>query len=127
MQLLNYQFRTGVTSIFEGSEEVFNYAVGYYSIPELHKFVHLKAMQLLESGLFSFLQGKAKVFKPEVIGPQVLSMFHLTPGFVIFCVFLALSVVAFLIEVTPKVSREIFNWCLPCYVVVKFVRMNKML
>jgi hypothetical protein len=116
-----------MTSFSVGDEKLFNHAVGYYSIPELHKFVKLKGTQLLESGIYAILKEKLKIFKPEVIGPQVLSLSHLKPGFVIFCVFLALSVFAFICEVAPKLSRKFFNWCLSGYVVVKFMKMNKIL
>jgi hypothetical protein len=129
---LNRNYKTGVTSITTANQDLSNYHVAFHSFPELKELVHSKATQLLESGIFWYLYKNAYFPRdftstPEPIGPQVLSVAHLKAGFVIFCVLLGLSVVAFVVECTPKVSRKLFHLCLACYIVVKFTKMKKML
>jgi hypothetical protein len=129
---LNRNYRTGLTSITTADQDISNYHVAFHTFPEMKKLVHAKATQLMESGIFWFLYKNAYfprdfTSKPEPIGPQVLSVAHLKAGFVIFCVLLGLSVVAFIVECTPKVLRKLFSLFLACYIVVKFTKMNKML
>jgi hypothetical protein len=99
---------------------------------EMKKLVHLKATQLLESGIFWHLYKNAYfprdfTSKPEAIRPQVLSMAHLTAGFVVCSALMSLSIVAFIFEYTPLLSKKLFHLFFGCFIVVKFTRMNKML
>jgi hypothetical protein len=128
---LNRNYKTGSTSITSTDEQLLDYHIAFHSIPEFKRTVHLKATQLLESGIFWFLYEKGHyprdfTSNPEPIGPQVLSMTHLKAGFIIFCVFLSLSIVAFIFECGPTVSKKVFHMCLSVYIVVKFTKMNKM-
>jgi hypothetical protein len=129
---LNRNYKLGLTSLSMADKDLSTYHVAFHSTLELKKIIRSKASQLLESGIFNFLYKNAHyprdfTSKPEVIGPQVLTVTHLKAGFVIFCVLLFVSVTAFIIECAPKVSKKLFNLCLSCYIVVKFTKMNKML
>lgn len=96
--------------------------------PELHLLVS----KLRESGIFTHLV-KNTVFrdeineKPREIGPQVLTLGHLRAGFVICVVMWLLSAFAFIFECTTKIWKKLFGLCLSSYVVVKFIRMNKII
>jgi hypothetical protein len=129
---MNRNYRTGLTSLSEAKEDLGLYHIVFDAITEFKKHVYLKAAQLFESGIFWHLYKNAyfpKDFnsKPQEIGPQVLTLTHLKAGFVIIIALLSLSIVAFIYECTPLLSRKLFKLCLSCYIVVKFTKMNKML
>jgi hypothetical protein len=117
-------YKTGVSSVFMLDENVTPYYWGYMTNLVMKDIIYLKATQLFESGIFSHYM---KQFYLEDFGPQVLTLQHLEAGFVIICGLLSLSVLAFIIECTPKVIKKMFEMCLVCYIVVKFTKMNKML
>jgi hypothetical protein len=101
----------------------------------LKNIIYLKAPQLVESGIMhrhmqdAFVQVDKKP-KPQAIGPQVLTVQHLSASFIIIFGFLGLSMIVFMAECAPKLMIKLkkqFEMCLMCYIVVKFTRMNKML
>jgi hypothetical protein len=97
----------------------------------LRDIVSLKATQFTESGTFSNIFKNVywdeNMSKPEPIGPQVLTMRHLGPGFVIITVLLGFCVLAFVLECIPSESKKLFRAFLSCYIVLKFTRMNRVL
>jgi hypothetical protein len=125
------KLKAGASSIFEAEGEYSPTYLGLKSHIVLKDIISLKARQFTESGifpnLFKNLFWDDNKSKPEPIGPQVLTLRHLGPGFVIITVLLGLCVLVFVVECTPRVSKKLFRACLACYIVVKFTRMNKML
>jgi hypothetical protein len=87
----------------------------------------LKQESLLSNEKFALEEFKSK---PEKIGPQVLTLQHLGAGFIVICVSLGISVIAFAAECAPMLIRKFKRWfglSVVLYVVVKFTRMNRML
>jgi hypothetical protein len=124
--------RYGISSINEAHENIAPFYFGIDSLPDLKEAISTKALQLSESGIFMFifkfhLTRTNFEIKPEPIGPQVLTLGHLGPSFIIISVLLGLCVLVFVVECTPRVSKKLFGAYLACYIVVKFTRMNKML
>jgi hypothetical protein len=130
-RLYKTKYKTGVSSVFMLDENVSPYYWGYMTHLVMKDIIFLKASQLVESGILSHQMKTFSLedFKTKLseIGPQVLTLQHLAAGFVIICGLLSLSVLAFVIECTPKVIKKMFGICLMCYIVVKFTKMNKML
>jgi hypothetical protein len=124
-------YHAGVSSIFEAEGEYSPTYLGLKINPALKNIISLKAKQLTESGIFpnilknSFWDDNKSKLEP--IGPQVLTLRHLGPGFIIITVLLGLCVLVFVVECTLKGAKKWFGACLACYIVVKFTRMNKML
>jgi hypothetical protein len=123
--------RSGVVSVFEADEDTLPFYMGYKMHIALKDVMNLKMSQLHESGIPQQLLGLVAMesfrTKPEEIGPQVLSLAHLKAGFIVIFALLFLSVSVFLVECGPKLVKKLFYWCLPCYIVVKFTRMNRVL
>jgi hypothetical protein len=126
-------YRSGKSSIFESHENIAPRYWGINMSVELKDIIHHKASQLLESGILPRLiknADKDPIIGPEELGPQVLTLQHLSAGFVVIFGLLGLSFVAFLAEFVPTMLRNMKEWlekfCV-CIVVVKFVKMNKML
>jgi hypothetical protein len=130
--MLSIKYRKGVSSIGTADENLLPFYYGFHSVFELKKIIHLKAAQLVESGIITMLMEKIDLRndlgeEPEPIGPQVLTLRHLGPSFIIITVLLGLCVLVFVVECTLKGAKKWFGACLACYIVVKFTRMNKML
>jgi hypothetical protein len=97
-----FEYKFGVSSSFK-ADEVVSLSYFYISAPiHLREILNLKASQLYESGIYKHAFNKqykirdpVKVFR---IGPQVLTLKHLEAGFVVFCSFLSLSFIVFVIE-----------------------------
>jgi hypothetical protein len=124
-------YRSGVSSVFATDVEVSPAWYGFGMHIVLNEIISLKASQLQEAGLLSKYIKQASLedfrMKPEEIGPQVLNLRHLEAGFVVICVLLGVSVVAFSVECASKLMVKLLDMCMMCCVVVKFTRMNKML
>jgi hypothetical protein len=108
---------------------------GFVMSLALKDIFHLKASHIVEARIMhrhlqdAFLQVDKKT-KPQEIGPQVLTVQHLSASFIIIFGFLGLSMIVFIIKCAPKLLKKLkkqFEMGLMCYVVVKFTRMNKML
>jgi hypothetical protein len=128
------RYRSGVTSIFPTDENIISHHLGFTMHPALKETVDLKASQVYESGFFQkYIQNMLPEdfrSKPEPIGPQVLTLKHLKAGFVVICLLLALSFVAFLAECTPKLIRNLkrqMELCVACFAVMKFTKQNKVM
>jgi hypothetical protein len=131
-------YRSDLSSVTLADEDVSTIQMAFVMHVSLKNIVRLKLSHLHESGVFSWMlkQARLEKFKTklEEIGPQVLTLTHLTAGFVVIFVLLAVSVVAFAAECAPilvkKVKsqlKKLFDACLSCYVVLKFIRMKRML
>jgi hypothetical protein len=122
-------------SVFEADEDTLPIFIGYKMHIALKDVVSLKVSQLYESGIiqlkFKEASLESKRLKPGKIGPQVITLTHLKAGFILIFSLLGSSVLIFMVECGPKLVKKLFDWCLfeilPCYMVVKFTRMNKML
>jgi uncharacterized membrane protein SirB2 len=129
--LYKMTYRYGSSSIFEASEDVSSLYAGYQMHVALKDIVTLKISHIHESGFFLHQARKLLIeqfkFKRQEIGPQVLSLRHLSAGFLVICGFLVISIAAFAAECAPKQLKKLFGTCLSIYIVVKFVRMKKML
>jgi hypothetical protein len=137
--VLYNSYRSGVSSIFIAEENVSTEYLGFMMHIALRNIIRLKASQYFESGIFSTFFKKAFykdrfMSKQDEVGPQVLTLQHLSAGFVVICGLLIVSMVVFAAECGPKLVRDLKKWfkkwvevCLLCYIVVKFTRMNKML
>jgi hypothetical protein len=131
----NSLFRSGTSSIFEADEDLSISYYGFVICLAIKDIIHSKASQLVESGIMQrhiqdTIVQEDKKPKPEAIGPQVLTVQHLSASFIIILGFLTLSFIVFLAECAPKLMKKLkkqFEMCLMCYVVVKFTMMNKML
>jgi hypothetical protein len=103
---------------------------GFMTHLSLKNIVTLKASQLNEAGIVAHEWNK--VFKedirmkPEKIGPQVLTLRHLEAGFILICSMLVISIIAFVVELSPKMLKGILGPCLACYGIVKYVMMRKL-
>jgi hypothetical protein len=134
-QVLFKSYRKGVSSIFVTEENVSNEFLGMMMHIALRDIIRLKASQYIESGILSkyYLKAFYKesfMSKQDAIGPQVLTLQHLSAGFVVICGLLILSLAVFVAEFLPKLLKklkECVEVCLVCYIVIKFTRMNKML
>jgi hypothetical protein len=124
-------YHAGVSSIFEAEGEYSPTYLGLRIDIALKDIVSLKASQYTESGIFpKFLKDfywNDNKSKPAPIGPQVLTLRHLGPGFIIIAALLVLCFAVFVTEFTPRVTKNLFRAFLSCYIVVNFTRMNKML
>jgi hypothetical protein len=131
-------YRSGSSSITLSDEDVSQMHTAVVMHVSLKDIVRPKLSHLHESGVFSFILKHSKLekfrTKLEEIGPQVLTMTHLKAGFVVIIVLLGVSVVAFAAECAPMLMKKVksqlkklFDACLSCYVVVKFIRMKRML
>jgi hypothetical protein len=125
-------YKSGGWSIFVAKENVAPMYSGFVMHVALKDIITLKATQYHESGILSHALKKHYSLEglnpePEPIGAQILTLRHLSLGFIIICGLLMASIVVFMVECTPKVSRKVFELCLKCYIVVKFVRMNKII
>jgi hypothetical protein len=133
-EALKQCYRSGVSSVFLAEDNIAPVHIGYF-INVAHKdIITLKASQFVESGIISYWMKKTIYGEPptkqEEIGPQVLTLQHLSAGFVVIFALLALSIIAFAAECAPKLLRSTKKWiqrCVMGYVVMKFTRMNKML
>jgi hypothetical protein len=108
----NY-YKAGASSIFESEGEYSPTYFGLKSNIALKDIISLKATQFTESGIFpnlmkNFFWDDIKS-KPDEIGPQVLTMRYLGPGFVIITVMLGLCILVFAIECTLKQSENLFR------------------
>jgi hypothetical protein len=120
-------YRGGLSSLFVADEELPPMYMGYWMHVSLKDIISLKGSQFVESGYY-YREAKSDYIedfktKQEDIGPQVLTLRHLSAGFVVICGCLFLSSIVFVAECAPKV----LEMCLRCYIVIKFVRMKKML
>jgi hypothetical protein len=124
------KYKSGVPSVFIADENVAPTWFGFTMDPPLKEIISLKASHLQEAGIMQramkseFMEDVE--FKPEEIGPQVLTLQHLEAGFVVILFVLLLSIAVFAVELTPK----LFTWlqrAVFCCVVVKFTRMNKLM
>jgi hypothetical protein len=127
-------YRSGLSSVTIADEDVSPLQMAYVMHVSLKDIVRPKLSHLHEAGLFSYKLKHLRLekfrTKLEEIGPQVLTLTHLKAGFVVIFVLLAVSVVAFAAECAPilmKKVKNLFDACLSCYVVVKFIRMKRML
>jgi hypothetical protein len=125
-------YRTGVSSILFADENVAPSYFGYLMKPYLNDIITLKASQLQEAGILTYLlrEFESVDLIPEPIGPQVLTLKHLEAGFVVIFSLLASSFAVFAIEIAPKLSRMFWAWlrkAIFSYVVVKFTKMNKLM
>jgi hypothetical protein len=127
-------YRSGWPSIFTADEEFSLTYLGIIMNAPLRDDVTPKASAILESGIFlrnlrnvsldSFLM------KPEEIGPQVLTLEHLSAGFILIFGLLAVSIAVFVAECMPTLLRKLkrlLERLVAGYIVVKFTRMNTML
>jgi hypothetical protein len=122
-------------SVFEADEDTLPYFMGYKMHIALKDTFTPKISQLHESGIIRRELRGASIesfrMKPGKIGPQVLTLSHLRAGFIVISVLLGVSVLIFMVECGPMLAKKLFDWCLnyflPCYIVVKFTRMNRML
>lgn len=123
----------GVSSVLETDENMSTFQFGYAVHVALKDIIGLRTSQLFESGIFTYNLKNLIHFedfksKPEAIGPQVLTIDHLGAGFVIILVCLGISSVVFAIECAPilfRILKKLTRMTFACYVVVKFIRMNK--
>jgi hypothetical protein len=131
---LRTHYRAGTPSIFVANENISPMYHGFLMHIALKDIVTLKVSHLHESGIPTFANPKRPIeeydTKPREIGPQVLTIGHLKAGFVLILGLLVVSLVVFAIECTPKILRKmkkLFQICVMAYIVVKFIRMNKLL
>jgi hypothetical protein len=131
--LYSETYRSGVASVFVADENVGPKYIGFIMSPPLNDIITLKASQLQEAGITQrfikskFLRGVE--FKPEEIGPQVLTLQHLKTGFVMIFCLLASSVAVFAVEIAPKLARMFWAWLrigIFFYVVLKVRKLNKL-
>jgi hypothetical protein len=104
----------------------------------LKDIITLKAAQLNEAGILAHEQRKkfnteSIRSKPEEIGPQVLTLQHLSPGFMVICGMMTISFVAFVAECTPRLLKnvkELWDFGIEIlvlsYIVVKFIKIHKL-
>jgi hypothetical protein len=89
-------YHAGTSSAFEAEGEYSRTYIGLGINPALKTIISLKTRQFTESGIFrnfkKNIDGDDKKSKPEPIGPQVLTLGHLGPGFNIITVLLGLCV-----------------------------------
>jgi hypothetical protein len=123
------RYRSGVMSVYEADEDTLPFYMGYKMHIALKDIVTLKLSQYVENGI---IQKKLKTLamenfraKPEEIGLQVLTFSHLRAGFILIFALLSVSVLVFLVECGPNLAKKLFDWCLSCYIVMKFTRMNR--
>jgi hypothetical protein len=125
------KYRTGVSSVLES--EVGNIApvhFGYRMNVALKDILTVKIYQFHESGIFSVEKIRnitEKRSQQEEIGPQVLTLEHLTAGFVVICVLLSLSILVFFAECSAVLLQNIMKMFIMGYSVIKFTIMNKIL
>jgi hypothetical protein len=127
-------YRSGVPSVFVADENVLPLHWGYVMKTPLRDIISSKALQLQEAGIWTrhFKNAMLEDFrsKPEEIGPQVLTLQHLSAGFVVIVTLLSLSVAVFAVEVSAKLWRKLLPWlgkAVFCCVVLKFTRINKLM
>jgi hypothetical protein len=132
--MIRDNYKKGMPSIFEADENLERVYSGFQSHYVMKDIIHLKGSQLVESGIVNrhlkHVIAEELFTKPQEIGPQVLTVQHLSVGFIIIFGLLVLSIVVFMLECAPKLLRKLkkqFEMCLMCYVVVKFTKINKML
>jgi hypothetical protein len=96
------QFKIGKQSIFESDEVISQVYISASISPPLKDIVSLKISQLVESGIFThiFYRQLKRDFplKPQKIGPEVLTIQHLSAGFVVICSLLLLCILVFTAE-----------------------------
>jgi hypothetical protein len=126
-------YRFGVSSVYVTEENIAPVWKGYVMKTPLKEIITLKASQLHESGILTNLLSTTSLedfkSKLEKIGPQVLTLQHLSAGFVVIFSLLAFSVAVFAVEVAPKLWKIMQAWlgkAVFCYILVKFTRMNKL-
>jgi hypothetical protein len=100
-----------VLSIFVADEDVSPAWYGFDMNIVLKDIIRLKASQLVESGILSkvlpeICNHELQLTKPGEIGPQVLTLRHLEAGFVVICVFLGVSLIAFVVECTMNKLKK---------------------
>jgi hypothetical protein len=129
------KYRSGVMSVFEADEDTLPFYMGYKMHIALKDVITPKISQFIESGIIRHTLRGASLesfkTKPKKVGPQILTLAHLKAGFIVISVLLGVSVLIFMVECGPMLAKKLFEWCLslflPCYTVVKFTRMNRML
>jgi hypothetical protein len=124
-------YERGHSSIVTSSKRVSKTYVAFAMHIALKNIIHLKASQYVENGFMDREgSGPSYVTNDRDIDPEVLTLRHLSAGFIIICILWALSIVTFSIECAPKLRRIIKKQCEMClmsYVVVKFMKMKKLL
>jgi hypothetical protein len=129
----NDQFKSGASSIFVANEDVSITYSGFLMSVSLKDIIHLKASQLVESGIINryiqqvYLQVD-KEPKPQATGPQVLTVKHLPANFIIIFGLLAISIIVFMFECAPKLMKMLkkqLEMCLMCFVVSSSLRRTR--
>jgi hypothetical protein len=121
-------YRSGFSSIFIAKQDVSPVYFGYKSESSMRQIINLKASQLHESGISSYILKKSENFKkefkpkPSKVGPQVLTMQHLSAGFVVFWVCLGISAVVFSAEFLWKKVKDVATFASVVSVVAEFVK-----
>jgi hypothetical protein len=112
-------YRTGCSSIFTANEEFSPAYLGIVMNAPLRDVVTPKASAILESGIFSHILKSVYLdsflMKPEEIGPQVLTLQHLSAGFILIFGMLAVSIAVFVAECSSMLLmklRKLFQMCL---------------
>jgi hypothetical protein len=126
---LKIHYRSGVPSVFESDEELSVSHFGFVMHVALKDVIKLKASQIHEAGILSHITRNTSLedfkSKPKEIGPQVLTLQHLSAGFVVICVLLGFSVFVFIAEFIPKLLKKLSEMLSVCYVVRVFVNRSK--
>jgi hypothetical protein len=106
-------FKIGMPSIFESDEVIAKVLIAASISPPLKDIVSLKTSQLIESGIFKriFERYSKRGFpvKPQAIGPEVLTIQHLSAGFVVICGLLVLCILAFAAEWLTVLMKHRFK------------------
>jgi hypothetical protein len=106
-------FKTGVQSIFESNEVIAQVHIAASISPPLKEIVSLKTSQLVESGILKrIFDHFSKIdfpVKPQAIGPQVLTIKHLSAGFVVICGLLVLCILMFAAEWLTVLMKHLFK------------------
>jgi hypothetical protein len=130
----NRNYKNGVSSVFLANDGIAPVHIGFLINVAYKDIITLKASQFVESGIISYWMKKTIYGEPptkrDEIGAQVLTLQHLSAGFVVIFALLALSIIAFAAECAPKLLRSMKKWiqrCVMSYVVKKFSGMNNML
>jgi hypothetical protein len=128
------KLRSGKPSIFEVVEDMPPVYWAYLTPVHFEDILFNTVSRTFEAGIFKhrlktvFLDDFQ--MKSGEIGPQVLTLRHLGAGFVVICVALGLSVIVFAAECAPMFMRKLKRWfgfSVVLYVIVKFIKMNRML
>jgi hypothetical protein len=123
-------YKYGVPSIYVADEIVAPTWFGFFMDPPLKEIIVLKVSQLQQAGITQrslkpqFMEDVE--FKPEEIGPQVLTLRHLEAGFVVILFLLLLSIAVFALEFAPKLLAWLQKAAF-CCVVMKFTKLNKLM